>query len=161
MRLRKQLLQRYFQSPSDFQDPFHSHYAFFEDERSQVDPLRATLMRYLPVALSYSAEERRQRPREYEEGKAPLLVSAFVDRSVRFLTAMTGGGFLVGPMLIMALGPSLTKSLLTVSVALVVFSLVLSFGIRVSNVETLVATATYAAVLVVFVGTSSVGTAGN
>jgi hypothetical protein len=44
---------------------------------------------------------------------------------------------------------------------MVVFSLVLSLGIRVSNVETLVATATYAAVLVVFVGTSSVGAAGS
>lgn len=157
MRLRKALLQRYFQSDDDFQDPFHSHYCFFEDETSQVDPLRATLMRYLPVALTYSLEERRQRPREYEEGKVPLLVSAFVDRSVRFITAMTGGVFLVGPMLIMTFSPSQTKSLLTVSLALVVFSLVLSFGIRVSNVETLVATATYAAVLVVFVGTSSAG----
>ncbi|KAH6850967.1 hypothetical protein B0I37DRAFT_372886 [Chaetomium sp. MPI-CAGE-AT-0009] len=157
MRLRKALLQRYFQSDDDFQDPFHSHYCFFEDEKSQVDPLRATLMQHLPVALTYSSEERRQRPREYEEGKVPLLVSAFVDRSVRFITAMTGGVFLVAPMLIMSLGPSQTKSLLTVSVAVVVFSLVLSFGIRVSNVETLVATATYAAVLVVFVGTSSAG----
>ena len=157
MRLRKALLQRYFQSDDDFQDPIHSHYCFFEDEQSHIDPLRATLMRYLPVALTYSSEERRQRPREYEEGKAPLLASAFVDRSVRFITAMTGGVFLVGPMLIMTFDPSQTKSLLTVSVALVVFSLVLSFGIRVSNVETLVATATYAAVLVVFVGTSSAG----
>lgn len=155
MRLRKLLLQRYFQSDDDFQDPFHSHYAYFEDDVSQIDPLRSIFMKYLPVALTYSSEEKRQRPREYEEGKAPLLVSALVDRSVRFITAMTGGVFLVGPMIIMAIDPSQSKSLITVSIALLIFSLVLSFGIKVSNVETLVATATYAAVLVVFVGTST------
>lgn len=155
MRLRKNLLQSHFQSDTDFRDPFHSHYHFFADEPSQIDPLRAALMRRLPVALSYSSEEKRQRPREYEEGREPLQLSAFVDRTVRFSVAMAGGVFLVGPMLIMALGPSRTKSLVTVSVALVVFSMVLAFGIRVSNVETLLATATYAAVLVVFVGTST------
>lgn len=55
----------------------------------------------------------------------------------------------------MALSPSQTKNPLTVSVAVIVFLLVLPFGVRVSNTETLVATATYAAVLVVLIGTSS------
>lgn len=155
MRQRKVLLQRHFQSEHDFNDPFHSHYAFFEDEEVQVDPMRRAFMRYLPTALTYSYEERRQRPREFEEGKMPLLVSRFVDRLVRFIIAMTGGIFLVTPVLIMALNPSQTKSLSTVSIAVILFSLILSFAIRVSNVETLMATATYAAVLVVFVGTTS------
>lgn len=65
-----------------------------------------------------------------------------------------GGTFLVVPMLIMAIDPSQTKSLATASVSVIVFALILSFAIRLSNVETLVSTATYAAVLVVFVGTS-------
>lgn len=56
-----------------------------------------------------------------------------------------------------ALRPSETKSLVTVSVAVVVFSLILAFGIRGSNVETLVSTATHAALLVVSAGTSSGG----
>lgn len=64
-------------------------------------------------------------------------------------------------MVIMILNPSETKSVVTVSMAVVIFALVLSFGIKVSNVETLVSTATYAAVLVVFVGTSSGGGGGN
>lgn len=42
----------------------------------------------------------------------------------------------------MALSPLQTKSPLTVSVAVIVFLLVLPFGVRVSNTETLVATAT-------------------
>lgn len=54
----------------------------------------------------------------------------------------------------MTLQPSEKKSLVTVSVAVVNFALILAFGVKVSNVETLVSTATYAAVLVVFVGTS-------
>ncbi|KAM0330548.1 hypothetical protein ACHAQA_003495 [Verticillium albo-atrum] len=160
---RKALLQAHFQSPADHLDPFHSHYAFFEDQDEtahQIDPLRRALMRRLPRALAFSREEKRRRAREYADGKAPHHVSALVDRLVRFLVALTGGGFLVGPMMIMALRPSLTKSLVAVSAALVLFSLVLSFGIRVSNIETLVATATYAAVLVVFVGTSSGGIGG-
>jgi hypothetical protein len=58
-------------------------------------------------------------------------------------------------MLVMALGPSTEKSLVTVSAAVVLFAGVLTFGVRVTNVEALVSTATYAAVLVVFVGSSA------
>jgi hypothetical protein len=69
--------------------------------------------------------------------------------------AITGGLFLVTPMIIMTLQPSEVKSLVTVSAFVLLFALSLSFGVKVSNIETLVSTATYAAVLVVFVGTSS------
>lgn len=86
-----------------------------------------------------------------------MRISQFVDRLVRFAVAITGGTFLVVPMLIMAISPSQVKSLATVSVSVIVFSLILSFVIRLTNVETLVSTATYAAVLVVFVGTSAGG----
>ncbi|KAK4450313.1 hypothetical protein QBC34DRAFT_461777 [Podospora aff. communis PSN243] len=151
---RKLLLQRFFQSENDFNDPFHSHYAFFKHGEKQIDPVRRALMRYLPSRLAYSEEERGQRSREYAEGKPPLRVSRFVDRLVRFSVAITGETFLVVPMLIMAIDSSQVKSLATVSVSVVVFALILSFAIRLSNVETLVSTATYAAVLVVFVGTS-------
>ncbi|KAK4094326.1 hypothetical protein Purlil1_931 [Purpureocillium lilacinum] len=152
---RKLLLQRYFQSESDFGDPFESHYSYFQDADGKVDPLRAAMMKYLPAHLAFSRQERRERGKEFSEGKAPRVVSALVDRLVRFVIAVTGGVFLVVPMIIMTLHPSQTKSLVTVSVALLVFSLMLSFVVRVSNVETLVSTATYAAVLVVFVGTST------
>ena len=111
-------------------------------------------MRHLPARLAYSDEERKQRSREYAEGRRPLRVSHFVDRVVRFSVAITGGTFLVVPMLIMAIQPSQTKSLATVSASVIIFALILSFAIRLSNVETLVSTAIYAAVLVVFVGTS-------
>jgi hypothetical protein len=60
---------------------------------------------------------------------------------------LTGDSFLVGPLLNVSRNPTTTKSLVTVSVAVLLFVLLLSFEIRLSNVETLVATATYAAVL--------------
>ncbi|KAM0256155.1 hypothetical protein ACHAQJ_005132 [Trichoderma viride] len=152
---RKLLLQKFFHSDLDFGDPFESHYSYFQDAEEEVDPLRSALMRNLPVRLAFSRQERLERGKEYYEGKPPRVVSKFVDRLVRFIMAFTGGIFLVVPMIIMTLNSSQTKSLVTVSVAVVIFSLVLSFVVRVSNVETLVSTATYAAVLVVFVGTSS------
>ncbi|KAH7161687.1 hypothetical protein EDB81DRAFT_351874 [Dactylonectria macrodidyma] len=158
-RKRKLLLQRFFQSPgNDFNDPFQSHYSYFEEPDGKIDPLRQTFMRHLPSWLTFSHQEKIERSKEYSEGMQPKEVLAFVDRLARFLIAVTGGGFLIVPMVVMTLGQSQTKSLVTVSVAVVLFALVLAFGIRVSNVETLVATATYAAVLVVFVGTSAAGT---
>ncbi|KAK0640590.1 hypothetical protein B0T16DRAFT_438610 [Cercophora newfieldiana] len=152
---RKLLLEYFFQRPDDFQDPFHSHYAYFREATAQIDPLRLALMRSLPSRLAWSPRERRQRKKEYTQGLPPQQVSIFVDRLVRFMTAITGGVFLVVPMVIMTIDQSQNKSLITVSLAVVTFALVLSLAIRVSNIETLVATATYAAVLVVFVGTSN------
>lgn len=112
-------------------------------------------MAYLPSRFTFSHHEREKRLKEYEHGDPPREISIFVDTLARLIIAITGGACLIVPMVIMSLSPSEVKSLVTVSVAVVVFSLMLSFGTRVSNIETLVSTATYAAVLVVFVGTNS------
>jgi hypothetical protein len=47
---------------------------------------------------------------------------------------------------------SLEKSLITLSITVVLFALVLSFIFETNNKDTVTATATYAAVLIVFVG---------
>lgn len=112
-----------------------------------MDPLRRRLMAYLPSRFTFSRQEREKRLKEYEQGDPPREISRFVDTLARFIIAITSGACLIVPMVIMSLSPSEAKSLVTVSVAVVVFSLMLSFGIRVSNIETLV--------LVVFVGTNS------
>ncbi|KAL1859647.1 hypothetical protein Daus18300_009512 [Diaporthe australafricana] len=166
MRERKLRLHKYFYSAAEMDDPWASHYSYFQnDHRHSVaipaDYVREALMRHLPSRLSFSHDERLARSKEYEEGKPPRIVSKFVDRLARFAAAFTGGTFLVVPMIIMTLRPSETKSLVTVSVAVIIFALLLSFGVKVSNVETLVSTATYAAVLVVFVGTSSGSSTGS
>lgn len=112
-------------------------------------------MTMLPARLAFSKLEKRERNKEYMEGQHPKEVSTLVDRTVRFLIAFTGGLFVVAPMIIMSIHPSQTKSLVTVSAAVIIFALLVSFGVRVSNIETLISTATYSAVLVVFVGTST------
>ncbi|KAH0489338.1 hypothetical protein TgHK011_009771 [Trichoderma gracile] len=155
---RKLLLQKYFDAELDLDDPFEAHYAYCHDVNANIDPIRESLLKYIPDNLAFS------RPKGLEkyvgdlpEGKPPRSVSPFVDRLARFIISFIGPVFLVAPMIIMTLNPSQTKSLVTVSVAVIIFSLLLSFGVRVSNVDTLVSTATYAAVLVVFVGTSTGG----
>ena len=70
----------------------------------------------------------------------------------RIVMAIFGGISLIGPMLIKSTNPSL----ITVSVATFVFALALAVGaIDSGGKDVLGATAAYAAVLVVFIGTSS------
>jgi hypothetical protein len=157
-RRRKLLLQRYFQTPGhDFGDPFSSHYSYFEPASSRVDPLRHFFMRHLPSSLTFSPEGKEERAKEYQDGELPKEISVFVDRLARVLIALTGGAFLIVPMVIMVLnqGHNQVQNLVTASTAVVLFALAMAFGVRVSNAETLIATATYAAVLVVFVCTST------
>jgi len=79
----------------------------------------------------------------------------------RLIGAMFGGLALIGPMLIMVLKPSRDTSLITVSVATFLFAISVAVGAQDSlGKDVLAATAAYAAVLVVFVGTSSVPSSG-
>lgn len=132
--------------------PFESHYYALNDNRSKVDNLRKALRHFLPRHLTYSRAERARRSREFEEGKPPHEISVVVDRLSRLIVALAGGMFLIVPMLIMAINPNQTKSLVTASVGTLLFSCAISLGLNSSNNETMVSTATYAAVLVVFVG---------
>jgi hypothetical protein len=75
-------------------------------------------------------------------------------RLKRLSMATIGGGFLITPMLIMVLHKNLLATLLTTSLFVVAFGLVMvRFGD--APFDVLSGTAAYAAVLVVFVGTSS------
>ncbi|KAK0512871.1 hypothetical protein JMJ35_004888 [Cladonia borealis] len=120
-----------------------------------VDPLRRLLKRVLPRHLTWTEEELKLHFIEHTMDMTPEVVSSFVDTLARFIVAITGGLSLVVPMLVMRLDEHLKKSLITVSVAVLLFSALTSLMFKASNVETLAATAAYAAVLVVFVGTSS------
>ncbi|KAF6827311.1 hypothetical protein CMUS01_09054 [Colletotrichum musicola] len=73
----------------------------------------------------------------------------------RLVAALVGGLSLITPMLIMSLDPSLKKSLITTSVFILVFGFVLAWRTSMQAGEVLTATATYAAVLVVFTGVSN------
>ncbi|KAG9185972.1 hypothetical protein G6011_02528 [Alternaria panax] len=157
---RRLLLQRYFHSQVKDVRVFESHYSYFVEKDVDANRLRTLLMKRLPVKMTYSRSERVANQEEFCRGKPPEDVSDFVERLYRFIRAAIGGLFLVGPMLVMAIGPSTAKSLVTVSISVFLFAVVLTFGLEVTDVEGLVSTATYAAVLVVFVG-SSTGSGGQ
>lgn len=75
--------------------------------------------------------------------------------SERIWMGALGGVAVIGPMLLMSLHRTLITSLVTSSVATVLFTLVLALGARnLKGQEVLGAVAAYAAVLVVFIGTS-------
>jgi hypothetical protein len=75
--------------------------------------------------------------------------------SERLWMGAFGGIALIGPMLLMSLHRDLKTSLITCSAATVLFAVVLAIlGKSLKGQEVLGATAAYAAVLVVFVGTS-------
>jgi VIT1/CCC1 family predicted Fe2+/Mn2+ transporter len=137
-------------------DPFNSRYCTLASNPGpSSDPLRDFLKIYLPRQFTYTKSEIRQHTDEYLASQPPDSISPFVDKLARFIVAFMGGASLVVPVLVMSLPTAnRTKSLITVSVTVTIFASLMSLGIRATNSETLVATATYAAVLVVFVGTS-------
>lgn len=76
----------------------------------------------------------------------------------RFIMALFGGFALIVPTIIMAKVDGINISLITTSVAVFIFGLILAFGATDSTgKDVLAATAAYTAVLVVFVGTSLAG----
>jgi uncharacterized membrane protein len=72
----------------------------------------------------------------------------------RFGMASAGGLVLIGPMPIMANLQTKTASLITTCIAMGLFAADITFGTQLKPDQVLGATAAYAAVLVVFVGTS-------
>jgi len=135
--------------------PYNTRYLRLPSRLQQKpDAIREALRKYLLRSLSWTREEKRLRRNDYYQGKPPKMYSPFVDRFARFIMAFVGGAALLIPMIIMVFDSSLSKSLITTSVSVLLFAAFLSFGISASNQDTLAATATYAAVLVVFVGTS-------
>ncbi|KAH0438899.1 hypothetical protein CcaCcLH18_03045 [Colletotrichum camelliae] len=140
-------------------DPYNSRYCTFRapsHPEAPVDPLRRFLKARLPRQWTYTKDEMRVHIDEYLKNDPPETVSPLVDKLARFIISFTGGVSLIVPMLIMSLpAQDTTKSFVVTSVAVTIFSVVMGLVFKVSNEETVVATATYAAVLVVFVGTSS------
>lgn len=122
-----------------------------------IDPMRRWVKNTLPRKWAWTVEEADSRWSEYlfESRVTPDILSPLVDRLARFVVALVGGLSLVVPMIIMSLDQNSSKSLITASVAVVLFAGVVSIVFNASNAETLGITAAYAAVLVVFVGTST------
>ena len=75
----------------------------------------------------------------------------------RFLVALLAGAFLVIPLVVLSYQSSNQTHLITVSICIVIFSLLVSLVSKASNEQTMVASAGYAAVLVVFLSNSPNG----
>jgi uncharacterized membrane protein YfcA len=102
--------------------------------------------------MSYSEEEKRLRPYNYESNYIPRDVSPAVEKLARFIIAMFGAISILIPMIIMSFHESKTEALVTTSIAVALFATCCSLTLRTANDQTLAATAGYAAVLMVFVG---------
>ena len=123
---------------------------------AQGKPLVAFLKRLLPSWFTSTASESAKRKGTYSEGRTPLVPSIAVKALAAAITTFAGGAFIIVPMVVMSFHPSLEKSLATVSISVLAFGFVMdTFIARISS-ETFLFTATYAAVLVVFVGSSGV-----
>ena len=73
------------------------------------------------------------------------------------ILSVFSGATIVVPIVIMSFNSSRNKSLITVSAAVALFGFVLAAVVKASSESVFIATATYAAVLVVFVGASGTG----
>ena len=75
--------------------------------------------------------------------------------TLRLRMGLFGGIALIVPMLIMALHPTRNTALITTSIVTIIFTTITAFGARDSSgKDVLLITAAYAAVFVVFVGSS-------
>ena len=88
--------------------------------------------------------------------KTAILAKAQKDFTARMIMALFGGFALVVPMLIMSLHPSRLTNLLTTSLFVFAVAAALAWFMKTAEPKDIIgATAAYAAVLVVFVGTST------
>lgn len=115
------------------------------------------LKQVLPKQLTYTKWEKAIRKRDYSGGRPPLKASLFVGLTASTITTLAGGALIIIPMVTMSFNPSRTKSIVTISVSVLLFGFVLAAFVTRSSSETFLGTATYAAVLVVFVGSSGTG----
>ena len=103
----------------------------------------------LPIARDYDSPVLPGSPRS-----VAIKANRSRDLALRFGMASAGGLSLIVPVLIMANVPGIVSSLVTTCVAMLLFAIGITLGTDLKPDQVLGATAAYAAVLVVFVGTS-------
>ena len=102
-----------------------------------------------------TVDDIRLKEREFYKSQRRDRVARRLGMRNRLIAAVFGGLSLIVPMLIMAIRPSQVKTLVTSSVAVLLFAVGLAWK-STAKIETLLATtAAYAAVMVVFVGVNS------
>lgn len=119
--------------------------------------LQIFLQTHLPTWFTWSISERKSQPNYYAKGKLPVKISLQIRVISSMILSVFSGATIVVPIVIMSFNSSRNKSLITVSAAVALFGFVLAAVVKASSESVFIATATYAAVLVVFVGASGTG----
>ncbi|KAL5330251.1 hypothetical protein ACEPPN_003777 [Leptodophora sp. 'Broadleaf-Isolate-01'] len=122
--------------------------------RSIGSQLETILQNHLPKWITWSSSEKKYQPAYYAQGKSPTKISTAVRVIASTILSVCSGATIIVPMIVMSFDPSKNKSLIVVSAAVVLFSFVLGAVVQAKSENVFIATATYAAVLVVFVGVS-------
>jgi hypothetical protein len=123
-----------------------------------TDPVRDLLKKTLNKNLTYTEREIGRRFDDYLKAIPPVEVCPFVDNLARFIIAFIFGLALFTLMLIM-LFPHVTlvKSLVTVVVGFLAFASVWSVWVKASDTDTMIATASFAAIMIGFVAVTKPG----
>jgi hypothetical protein len=108
----------------------------------------------LPRWLTWSAKEKKEKPFDFRNHQIPKETNVAVPVIASTIISLCSGASIIVPMITMTFNPGRTASLVTVSASVIIFGFTLAAIIRVKGSDIFVATATYAAVLVVFVGAS-------
>jgi VIT1/CCC1 family predicted Fe2+/Mn2+ transporter len=122
--------------------------------RSFGNRLQVFLQVHLPTWLSWSNSEKKSQPAYYAKGNLPTKISMTVRVLAGLIVALASAAAIIVPIVVMSFGASKNKSLVVTSVAVVLFGFVLAAVVKARSENVFIATATYAAVLVVFVGVS-------
>jgi hypothetical protein len=139
----------------DLPDPGYSgNYRTLPKKDAASSRLRSAVINLLPVSLAYAKAEK---DTSLYMIRPPKSISLPVRIIASTIIAVSGGALLVVPMVIMSFNTNRTKSLVTVSCSVLLFGFFLGTVIRSKGSEIFEATATYAAVLVVFVGAGGTG----
>jgi hypothetical protein len=120
-----------------------------------LDDVREMMARYLPKEFTWHKEDKKTQHALYVLDYKPRRLSKGADIVARLMVAMVGALFILVPMYIMALHQNLTNSLVTTTIAVVLFVLVCLIPLKLPNDQIFASTFAYAAVLMVFVGLTS------
>ncbi|PMD23560.1 hypothetical protein NA56DRAFT_700949 [Hyaloscypha hepaticicola] len=105
-----------------------------------------------PRNLTFPVSQRQEDVFGWASGRPARSVSVPVRIIASTILAVCGGALLIVPMVIMTFDTNRTKSIVTISCSVLLFGFFLGAIVRSKSSEIFIATTTYAAVLVVFVG---------
>jgi hypothetical protein len=147
-------LRRIFPDIGIQDSPAHSgEYCMLPKQDQTSSRLRKSLIFLLPASLTYTKAERAEGDGLRYLTHPPRQTTRPVRIIASTIVAIAGGALLIVPMVIMSINKNRNKSLITVSCSVLLFGFFLGAVMRSKSTEIFVATATYAAVLVVFFGT--------